>query len=427
MAKRYCGLRCEVREENVSGHKTVTIASALTRRRAMAGATAALIVAPFVIRSGFAQSAAVNIGVIQPLSGANAQFGINCRNGIEFVADAINAAGGIKALGGAKINLIVSDATSNPTTAPAAAQRLVTKNELTAVLGAFASSLTLAISEVTAREDLPFLTQAFADEITGRGLESVFKVTAKASVIGRAQVSYTLAIAEAVGSKIEKIAIMYEDTAYGVAQSRGLRRAAKDANIEVVMDEPYPLGISDAKPLIDKLRASGAQATFPLSYLNDSLFIVRALRQQRITIPVIGGAAGYIIPDFEKGLGEFAENVFSISPTNYDLAPALTGQFRKRFGFFMVHEAIESAVTLDVLAQAMERAKSANPKAVTEALHAGRFDGGWTKAMPGGAVQFDQSGLNTFLTPIMVQWRKKELVTVWPKDFAKASPVWHSQ
>src|SRR6476646_3597495 len=128
MAKRYCGLRCEVREENVSGLKTVTI-SALTRRRAMAGGTAALIVAPFVIRSGFAQSPAVNIGVIQPLSGANAQFGINCRNGIEFVADAINAAvGGIKALGGAKINLVVSDATSNPITVPAVAQRLITQN-----------------------------------------------------------------------------------------------------------------------------------------------------------------------------------------------------------------------------------------------------------------------------------------------------------
>jgi branched-chain amino acid transport system substrate-binding protein len=405
-----------------------TTAGALTRRRAMAGGAGALIAAPFVMRSGFAQSLpAVNIGVIQPLSGANAQFGINCRNGIELVADAINAAGGIKALGGAKINLVVSDATSNPTTAPAVAQRLINQNELTAVLGAFASSLTLVISEVTARADIPFLTQAFADEITGRGLESVFKVTAKASVIGRAQVNYTLAIAEAAGTKIEKIAIMYEDTAYGVAQSRGLRRAAKDANIEVVMDESYPLGISDARPLIDKLRASGAQATFPLSYLNDSLFIVRAMRQQRITIPVIGGAAGYIIPDFEKGLGEFAEDVLSISPTNYDLAPALTDPFRKRFGFFMVHEAIESAVTLDLLVQAIEKAKSAKPKAVTEALHGARFEGGWTKAMPGGVVQFDQTGLNTFSVPIMVQWRKKELVTVWPKDFAKASAVWHSQ
>jgi len=413
-------------EEDMSGRKTVSIASSLTRRQAMVGGTAALVSAPFVIRSGFAQRAAVNIGVIQPLSGANAQFGINSRNGIELVADEINAAGGIKALGGAKINLVVSDATSNPTTASTVARRLITQNELAAILGAFASSLTLAISEVTARADIPFLTQAFADEITGRGLESVFQVTPKASVTGRAQVNYTLAIAEAAGSKIEKIAIMYEDTAYGTAQSRGLRRAAKDANIEVVMDEAYPLGITDATPLIEKLHASRAQAVFPLSYLNDSLFIIRAMRQQRVTVPAIGGAAGYVIPDFAKGLGEFAEDVLSISPSNYDLAPALTDPFRKRFGYFMVHEAIEYAVALHVLVQAIERAKSAKPKAVTEALHGVRFEAGWTKAMPGGAVQFDQAGLNTLSAPIMVQWRNKELVTVWPKDIAKASPVWHS-
>lgn len=99
----------------------------------MAGAIA-LVAGPFVIRSGFAQRAAVNIGVIEPLSGANAQFGINSRNGIELVADGINAAGGIKALGGAKINLVVSDATSNPTTASTAVQRLIAQNELTAIL-----------------------------------------------------------------------------------------------------------------------------------------------------------------------------------------------------------------------------------------------------------------------------------------------------
>jgi len=410
----------------MSRRKTAATASASTRRQAMVGGMAALITAPFVIRSGLAQGSAVHIGVIQPLSGANAQFGINCRDGIELVADAINATGGIKALGGAKINLVVTDATSNPTRAPDVAQHLITQNELSAVLGAFASSLTLPISEVTARADIPFLTMSFADEITGRGLESVFQIVAKASVIGRAQVDYSLSIAKAAGSKIEKIAIVYEDTAYGVAQSRGLRRAAKDANIDVAMDEPYPLGITDATPLIDKLRASGAEAAFPLSYLNDSLFIIRTMRQQGITVPVIGGAAGYIIPDFEKGLGEFAEEVLSISPTNYDLAPALTDTFRKRFGFFMVHEAIESGVSLDVLVQAIERAKSAKPKAVIEALHGMRFEDSWTKAMPGGAVQFDQTGLNKLSEPIMVQWRKKELVTVWPKAVAKASPVWRS-
>ena len=411
----------------MSSGKIIKIASPSSRRQAMAAGAAAMVAAPFVVRSGLTQPAAVNIGVIQPLSGANAQFGINSRNGIELVADAINATGGIKALGGAKINLVVADATSNPAAAAVAAQRLITQSELTAIIGAFGSSLALAISEVAARADIPLVTDSFADEITGRGLESVFQVTPKASVTGRAQVNYTLAMAEAAGNKIGKLAIIYEDTAYGTAQSRGLRRAAKDANVDVVMDESYPFGITDAAPLISKLRTSGAQAVFPVSYLNDSLFIIRTMRQQRITIPAIGGAAGYVIPDFEKGLGEFAEGVLSISPTNDDLAPALTDPFRKRFGYFMVHEAIEHAVALDVLVQAIERAKSTEPKAVTHALHGGgRFEGGWAKAMPGGVVQFDQAGLNTLSVPIMVQWRNKELVTVWPKDFAKASPVWHS-
>jgi branched-chain amino acid transport system substrate-binding protein len=46
--------------------------------------------------------------------------------------------------------------------------------------------------------------------------------------------------------------------------------------------------------------------------------------------------------------------------------------------------------------------------------------------MPGGVVQFNQAGLNTLAEPIMVQWRSKELVTVWPRAVARASPRWHS-
>lgn len=397
----------------------------LSRRALMLGAAGA-VAAPHVIRDAVAQGKAVNVGVILPLSGANAQFGINSRNGIELVADEINAAGGIKALGGARINLVVADSTSTPTTAANVAQRLLTQNDVVAILGAFASSLTIAISEVTERRGVPLLTMSFSDQITGRGFENIFQVVAKASVLGKAQFDGTVAIATAAGQKLEKIAIMYEDTAYGTSQAAGLRDGAKAANVQIVMDEAYPLGITDVTPLINKLRASGAQAVFPVSYLNDSLQIIRAMRQQRITIPAIGGAAGYVIPDFEKGLGEFAEGVLSISPANYDLAPELTERFRKRYGYFMVHEALEHAVCMDVLAQAIEQAKSTRPDDLRKVLHGHRFEGGWTKAMTGGAVQFDKTGLNTLSVPVMVQWRNKELVTVWPSQFAKGKAVWSS-
>ena len=395
-------------------------------RRAMLTGTAAYLAAPWIVSAARAEPPPVNVGVIMPLSGPNAQFGINSRNGVELAADEINKAGGIAELGGAKINLVVADATSTPTTAGTVAQRLITHQDITAVLGAFASSLTLAISEVTERRDIPLLTMSFADQITGRGYKNIFQVVAKASVIGKAQFEYTAAIAQAAGAKIDKVAIMYEDTAYGTAQANGLRAGAKAANVELVMDDAYPLGITDTTPLINKLRASGAQAVFPVSYLNDSLLIIRTMRQQKVTMPAIGGAAGYVIPDFEKGLGEFAENVLSIAPANYDLAPELTERFRKRFGYFMVHEALEHAVCLEVLVQAIKKAKSAKAEEVAAALRGARFAGGWINGMTGGAVQFDQAGLNVLSVPLMVQWHGKDIVTVWPKEIAKSTPVWRS-
>src|ERR1700730_16019406 len=408
----------------MSRNKSLGVAG--VNRRALLSGPAALLASPFVVSSAKAAAPAINVGVIMPLSGANAQFGINARNGIELVADEINAAGGIAELGGAKINLIVADATSTPTTAGNVAQRLITQQDMTAVLGAFVSSLTIAISEVTERRDIPLLTMSFADQITGRGYQNIFQVVAKASVIGKAQFDYTAAIAQGAGSKIDKIAIMYEDTAYGTAQANGLRAGAKAANVEIVMDDAYPLGITDTTPLVNKLRGSGAQAVFPVSYLNDSLLIIRTMRQQKLAIPAIGGAAGYVIPDFEKGLGEFAEDVLSINTSNYDLAPELTERFRKRFGYFMVHEALEHAVCLEVLVQAIKKAKSAKAEDVAAALRGPQLTGGGIIGMTGGAVQFDQSGLNVLSVPLMVQWRAKDIVTVWPKDIAKSAPVWRS-
>jgi branched-chain amino acid transport system substrate-binding protein len=367
----------------------------------------------------------VNIGVILPLSGANAQFGINSRNGIELAADGINAAGGVKALGGAKINLVVADATSSPDSAAAAAERLVAGNGVTVVIGAFASSLTIAILDVTEPRGIPLLTMSSADQITGGRFKNVLQVVPKASLIGNAQLAYTLELSETFGgARIDKIAIMYEDTAYGTATSKGIRTAAKNAGIAVVMDDPYPLGITDATPLIARLRSSGAEAVYPVSYLNDSMLIIRTMRQQGVAIPAIGGSAGYVIPDFERALGPFAEGVLSISTANYDLAPELADRFRQRFGYFMVHEAFENAVCLDLAVQAVERAGSTKPEDVAAALRGARFDTGLARTMTSGAVQFNKAGLNTLAVPVMVQWQNGNLATVWPQEFARARAAW---
>jgi branched-chain amino acid transport system substrate-binding protein len=391
------------------------------RRQALKGLAAAGLASAFPL-STLAQSKPINVGVILPLSGANAQFGINSRQGIELVVDELNASGGLKALGGAKINLVVADSTSAPANAATVAQRMIGENDCCAILGAFASSLTLAIQEVTERRRVPLLTMSYSDQITGRGFKNVFQVTSKGSVIGRAQFNYAVELAGG-SEKVNKIAIMFEDTAYGTSTANGLRAAAKAAGAEIVMDEAYPLGITDVTPLINKLRASRAQMVFPVSYLNDSLLIVRALRQQRINMPIVGGSAGYVIPDFAQALGEYSDGVLSICSANYDLDTEATERYRKRYKAFMVHEAQEHAVAMDVLIQAINGAKSAKPEDISAALRSTTFTQGWAKTMTNGQVKFDETGLNVFAEPVMVQWQNKELVTVWPQKFAKGKLI----
>ena len=77
----------------------------------------------------------------------------------------------------------------------------------------------------------------------------------------------------------------------------------------------------------------------------------------------------------------------------------------------MVHEALEHAVALDVLVQALNIAKSTKSEDITQTLRSTTFTDGWAKAMTNGKVKFDETGLNIYAEPVMVQWQKNELVT----------------
>ncbi|MEW6254696.1 MAG: ABC transporter substrate-binding protein [Pseudomonadota bacterium] len=387
-----------------------------------AGVTAGAFVLPL---AAVAQvPAPVKIGVVLPLSGPNAQFGINSRNGIEMAVEAINAAGGIKALGGAKIELVVADVPS-PNTAAAATQRLISQDQVVGVVGSFVSSITLAASEVTERAGVPMITHSFADQITSRGYRYIFQVTAKATTYGKAQLDYALDLAKQAGAPSDKVAIFYEDTAYGTSQAKGLREAAKTAGLAPVIDEAYPLGITDVAPLINKLRAAKADIVFPVSYFNDALQIIRAMRQQQIEVPTVGGAAGYIIPDFKKGLGPYAEGVFSVAPANYDFIPEIEAQYEAKHGTFMAHEVIMYGAALQHMARAIEEARSRDPEKIRDAIAALKLCGsGFAAGIPGGCTAFDANGLSSTAFPIFVQWRGDGLVTVYPPKAAKGPAIW---
>src|ERR1700704_1360855 len=120
-------------------------------------------------------------------------------------------------------------------------------------------------------------------------------------------------------SDTPKVAVIYENTAFGTWTSNVLKELAPGEGVEIVMFEPYSAGFTDASPLINKVKASGANALFSLSYLNDLILIVRTVRQVGLNIAINGGSGGFVMPDFYKNVGKPAGGRKGVATGNNEL------------------------------------------------------------------------------------------------------------
>src|SRR5258706_9768887 len=242
----------------------------------------------------------VNIGALYPVTGSLAQIGQGCVAAAKLAAEMVNDAGGIKSLGGAKLNLIVSDVQSDTTVTRTETDRLISGNKLSAIHGCFASALTPIPSEVAEPAKEPLLTGSSSDQLN-KGRTYTFTPFARASQFALAQ----LQMAKLVSNK-PKVAVIFENTAFGTSTSNGLRELAPTEGVEIVLFEPYSAGFTDASPLINKVKASGANALFSVSYLNDLILIIRTVKQVGLNVAINGGSCGFIIPALYQHVGKMA-------------------------------------------------------------------------------------------------------------------------
>jgi len=370
----------------------------------------------------------VRIGVIYPRSGSGARFGQLCVNAAEMAAEDINAAGGIKALGGAKIKVIVADTQTEPKVAISETERLINREKITAFNGAYYSGHTIPATEITERAQVPWVTGSVSDPITGRGYKYVFQVSPKASHFGAMQVQTLKELDTESGTKHTKVAIAFEDTAYGTDTAGGIKKECEKLGYQVVLYEPYKAGFTDADPIVSKLKASGAEIFFPVSYLTDALMILRTMKKLDVNAAFIGGGAGYLMPDFYTALKEDSEYVISVGSWNNDLPCAavkdFSARFQKKYGEFLPEHAGESYVIMWVIKEALEKAKSSDPQKVRDALASLDLTQGPAASMPGCHTKFNEAGWNEKVHPVMVQWQKGQLRSIWPKDSQAVKPAW---
>jgi len=264
---------------------------------------------------------------------------------------------------------------------------------------------------------VPLITGSSSDQLN-KGRTYTFTPFARASQFARAQLQMSKLV-----SDTPKVAVIFENTAFGTSTSNGLKELAPGEGVEIVMFEPYSAGFTDASPLINKVKSSGANALFSVSYLNDLILIVRTVKQVGLNIAINGGSGGFVIPDFYKNVGKLAEGLQGVAHWNHDMDPnaeKVNTEYKKRTGEFLFEYAGGLVAQTFMIADALERAASTDPQKVREALSALDVSSGYAAMAPGGKVKFGPDGKNVYGRPVGVQWQNGDLASVFPKEDARA-------
>jgi branched-chain amino acid transport system substrate-binding protein len=379
----------------------------------------------------------VKVGLIAPMSGPWARQGDLMLKGANLAIEQINARGGIKSLGGAKMKLLVFDAGDSVEKAKNTAQRMVAQEpDLIGATGAWLSSFTLGVTEVTERAELPLLTLSYSDQITARGFKYVFQTspTGGAQANGALPALVKLATA-ATGKAPTTVGIIMDNTAAPVSFAKPMREGGiTKLGLKLVVDETFTPPLSDATQLIQKVRSSRPDflLLLPTAISDDKLCLekLHEFGMGRGRLPVISNGAHIAAPDMLKNLGkELLEGVMTIV-ANWGIKgqEQIIKEFIAKTGEpWITQDSLSTAGDMLIFAEALEKAGKADRRAVAAAIRAMDTTEGPAKYFPGGRVKFDEMGRRVGADVVVVQWQNGVPVTVYPEASALAKPIWPKQ
>ena len=405
----------------------------LTRRAVTRGMAlgASVLAMPAI---GRAQTKSVKIAMIAPMSGPWARQGQLLKMGADLAVEDINNDGGIKSLGGAKLEIIYADAGDSTEKAKNAAQRLVSDQpDLVGGTGSWLSSFTLAVTEVTERAQLPWLTLSYSDAITNRGFKFVFQTSPTADWQAKETVPTALSLAKAATGKTpQTVGIIMDNTASPVSFAKPLKEGGLDKlGLKLTVDQVFTPPLSDATPLIEKVRTAKPDFLLLLtSAMPDCKLVLEKLDEFNLAhgkIPLVGNGAPFGSPELLKTIGsELLEGLlFSVANWPTKGQEAFIDRFKKKTGeAFLTQDALCGYGHPSILAAALEAAGAADKLKVAEAIRTMNLTTGRAAECFPGPIKFDEKGRRENVPMIFAQWQNSVPTTVFPTDLALAKPVW---
>ena len=384
--------------------------------------------------SATAQPKEVEIGLIAPMTGPWAKQGEVMKIAADLAIAQINQQGGIKSLGGAKLKLAVFDAGDSVEKSKNAAQRMVADApNLVGATGAYLSSFTLAVTEVTERAQLPVITFSYSDLITDRGFKYVFQTSATGDEQARESMPALMALAEkATGKRPKTVGIVMDNTAASVAFVKPIKETQlKALGLELVVDEVFTPPLANATPLIQRVRSKRPDILLLLpTAIADSKLLLEKMNEFGIgkgKIPTISNGAAILDPDLRATMNvEQLEGVMSVVANWTTSAQKnLIEEFKKNSGQpWATQHFVTTYGDMFIFKAALEAAGKADKASVAEALRTMDISGGPADYFPGGKLKFDSKGRREGASLLIVQWQNGVPLTIYPPKEALAQPIW---
>jgi branched-chain amino acid transport system substrate-binding protein len=346
-----------------------------------------------VALSGVAQ-AQIKIGVAGPITGANAAFGAQLKNGAEQAVADINAAGGVN---GQKLELLVGDDASKPEQGVSVANKFVADG-VKFVVGHFNSGVSIPASEVYAENGLVQVTPASTNpRYTERNLWNTFRTCGRDDQQGAVAADYIVK-----NFKGKKVAVVHDKTTYGKGLADETKKAMNAKGITEVVYEGVNTGEKDFSALVSKLKAAGADLVYWGGLHTEAGLILRQMREQGVNAPLMSGD-GITDKEFAQIAGPAAEGTlmtFNPDPRKNPNAKDVVAKFKAK-NYDPEAYTLYSYAAVQIMAAAANEAKTNDAKKVAELMRSGK-----TFKTVIGDISYDKKGDITRPDYIMYVWKK---------------------
>ena len=352
-----------------------------------------VVLAASVVMAGIASAADIKFGVAGPITGPNAAFGAQLKNGTEQAIEDINAAGGIL---GSKIVLSVGDDVSDPKQGVSVANKFV-GDGVKFVVGHFNSGVTIPASEVYAENGIVMITPSATNpKVTERKLPNVFRTCGRDDQQAKVWSDYVLTKA-----KGKKIAVVHDKTTYGQGLADAAKANLNAAGVKEVLYEGVNAGEKDYSALVSKLKASGAELLLWGGLHTEGGLIIRQLRDQGSQLQMLSGD-GITDAEFATigGPGVVGTLMsFGPDPRNNAAAKDIVAKFRAK-NFEPEAYTLYSYAAVQIFKQAAEEAKSLDAKKIEAVMHSGKA---FHTVI--GDIAYDAKGDRTSVDFVLYTWK----------------------